>query len=89
MSKNTLKTYVLLGGLGGILVLVGSLFGRGGAIIGLFIGLAFVGGSYWFSDKLAIRSAKAVPVTEAEMPEYYRIVREPPPRRACRCRPCT
>ncbi len=76
MSKNTLKTYVLLGGLGGMLVLVGSLFGRHGAIIGLVIGLAFVGGSYWFSDKLAIRSAKAVPVTEAEMPEYYRIVRE-------------
>ena len=76
MSKNTLKTYVLLGGLGGMLVLVGSLFGRGGAVIGLVIGLAFVGGSYWFSDKLAIRSAKAVPVTEAEMPEYYRIVRE-------------
>ena len=76
MSKNTFKTYVLMAGLGGMLVLVGSFFGRGGAIIGLLIGLAFVGGSYWFSDKLAIRSARAVPVTEAEMPEYYRIVRE-------------
>jgi heat shock protein HtpX len=76
MSKNTLKTYVLLAGLGGMLVLVGSLFGRGGAVIGLVIGLLFVGGSYWFSDKIAIRSAGAVPVTESEMPEYYRIVRE-------------
>ncbi len=76
MSKNTIKTYVLLAGLGGMLVLIGSAFGRGGAIIGLGIGLAFVGGSYWFSDKIAIRSARAVPVTEREMPEYYRIVRE-------------
>ena len=76
MSKNTFKSYVLLAGLGGLLVLIGSLFGRGGAIIGLLIGLAFVGASYWFSDKLAIKSARAVPVTEAEMPEYYRIVRE-------------
>jgi heat shock protein HtpX len=76
VSKNTIKTYILLAGLGGLLVIIGSFFGRGGAIIGLTIGLVFVGASYWFSDKLAIRSAGAVPVSEAEMPEYYRIVRE-------------
>ena len=76
LNKNTFKTYVLLAGLGGLLVLVGSFFGRGGAIIGLAIGLVAVGGSYWFSDKLAIRAARAVPVTERQMPEYYRIVRE-------------
>jgi heat shock protein HtpX len=76
MNKNGLKTAILLGGLGGLMVLIGSLFGRGGAIIGLFLGLAFVGWSYWNSDKLAIRAARAEPVTEAEMPEYYRIVRE-------------
>jgi heat shock protein HtpX len=33
-------------------------------------------GSYWFSDTIAIKAARAQPVTEAEMPEYYRIVRE-------------
>jgi heat shock protein HtpX len=76
MSKNTIKTYTLLAFLGGLLVLVGSLFGKGGAFIGLMIGLVFVGGSYWFSDKLAIKSARAVPVSEEEMPQYYRIVRE-------------
>ena len=76
MSKNTIKTYTLLAGLGGLLMLIGSFFGRGGLVIGLVIGLVFVGGSYWFSDKLAIKSARAVPVTEAQMPEYYRIVRE-------------
>jgi heat shock protein HtpX len=77
MNKNTVKTYVLLAALGGFLILIGGLFfGGNGATIGLVIGLAFTGGSYWFSDKLAIRAARAQPVTEQEMPEYYRIVRE-------------
>lgn len=76
MSKNTIKTYVLLAGLGGLLVLFGSFFGRAGAFIGLAIGLLFVGASYWFSDKIAIKAARAVPVSEREMPEYYRIMRE-------------
>jgi heat shock protein HtpX len=74
--RNTLKTTILLAGLGGLLVVVGGLFGRGGAIIGLALGLAMVGSSYWFSDKLAIRAAKAVPVSEQQMPQYYAIVRE-------------
>lgn len=74
--KNNLKTFILLAVLGGIMIGIGSFWGRGGAMIGLIIGLVFVGGSYWFSDKLAIKSARARPVTEAEMPEYYRIMRE-------------
>src|SRR5918992_1064722 len=76
MSKNTFKTFVLLAGLGGLMVLIGSFFGRGGAILGLGLGLLMVGGSYWFSDKIAIKAARAVPVTEAQMPEYYRIMRD-------------
>ena len=76
MNKNTFKTFVLLAGLGGLMVLIGSFFGRGGAILGLGLGLLMVGGSYWFSDKIAIKAARAVPVTEEEMPEYYRIMRE-------------
>jgi heat shock protein HtpX len=76
VSKNTFKTFVLLAAIGGLLIGVGSLFGRGGAIIGFALGLAIVGFSYWKSDSLAIRAARAVPVTEQEAPEYYRIVRE-------------
>jgi heat shock protein HtpX len=75
-ATNTFKTYVLLAALGGVLVAVGSIFGRGGAVIGLGLGLAFVGLSYWKSDALAIRAAHAVPANEATMPEYFRIVRE-------------
>lgn len=74
--RNTLKTTVLLAGLGGLMILIGSMFGRGGAVIGLGLGLAMVGGSYWFSDKIAIKAAGARPVTEAEMPEYYAVVRD-------------
>jgi heat shock protein HtpX len=75
--KNTFKTFVLLAGLGGLLVIIGQLLGGyTGALIGLGIGLLVVGFSYWKSDTLAIKAARAVPVTEAQMPEYYAIVRE-------------
>jgi heat shock protein HtpX len=77
VSKNTLKTYVLLAALGGLLVLLGGALGRGtGAAIGLALGLVFVAGSYWFSDKIAVAAARARPVSEAEAPELYRMVGE-------------
>lgn len=77
MSRNTVKTFVLLAGLGGLLVLIGGMFGgRTGATIGILLGLGVVGFSYWNSDKLAIRAARAVPASEAEMPQYYAVVRE-------------
>jgi heat shock protein HtpX len=76
--KNMLKTVVLLAGLGGLLMLIGGLAFRSpfGVVLGFVVGMAIVGFSYWKSDKLAIKAARAVPVTEAEMPEYYAIVRE-------------
>jgi heat shock protein HtpX len=76
MFKNSLKTVVLLAGLGALFMGVGSLFGQGGLIIGLVLGLVFVGGSYWFSDKVAVRAAGAKPVSEQEAPQLYAIVRD-------------
>lgn len=76
MFKNTAKTFVLLAFLGALFMGVGSFFGQGGLIIGLVLGLVFVGGSYWFSDKIAVRAAGAKPVTEQEAPKLYAIVRD-------------
>ena len=55
---------------------IGSRFGTGGLLIGLAIGLVFVGGSYWFSDKLAVKAAGAQPVSESRRPQLYAIVRD-------------
>src|SRR5207253_3100530 len=75
--KNTVKTYVLLAAMGGLIILIGAAFGGGtGATLGLILALGFTGASYWFSDSIAIKAARAVPVTEQQMPEYYRVVRE-------------
>jgi heat shock protein HtpX len=76
MNRNNLKTVVLLALLGGLCLGIGAFWGEQGLIIGLLIGLVFVGASYWFSDRVAIKAARAVPVSEAQMPQYYEIVRD-------------
>lgn len=75
---NNLKTAALLAALGGLAMAVGGLVGRGrgGVAVGLVIGLAMVAGSYWFSDRIALASARAQPVSEAQFPQYYATVRE-------------
>lgn len=79
MFKNTMKTGVLLAGLGGLIVAVAGVLGGGSSAsltIGLAIAFVMVGGSYWFSDSLALRSARAQIITEADHPEFYGIVRD-------------
>jgi heat shock protein HtpX len=73
---NGLKTAVLLAGMSALILLFGSFFGRGGLIIAFVIALGMNLYSYWNSDKLALRAMHARPVSEAEQPAMYRIVRQ-------------
>src|SRR6266545_3532838 len=74
---NTFKTTILLALLGALFMGIGAaLGGQTGLAIGLLLGLVFVGGSYWFSDKLAIAAARAKPVSREELPQVYAIVED-------------
>jgi len=72
---NAAKTFTLLALLGGLCIVIGgALGGRPGLVLGLILGIAIAGGSYWFSDRLAISSARAQPVTAADMSQYHEIM---------------
>lgn len=73
--RNTIKTFVLLAAIGGLFVLLGSLFGgTGGAAVGLVIAFVITGASYWYSDRIAIRAARAVEVDPQSAPELHQMV---------------
>ncbi|MDQ4501729.1 zinc metalloprotease HtpX [Sinomonas sp. ASV322] len=78
---NGLKTAALFGVLWAVLLGIGALIGAGtrsAAPIWIFavIGLATTAYSYWNSDRIALRSMQAYPVTEEQAPGLYQIVRE-------------
>ena len=75
--NNGLKTAVLLGVMGGLILTAGAVIGgRGGLFIALVIALGINGFAYFNSDKLALRAMRAFPVTETQAPQLYAIVRE-------------
>jgi heat shock protein HtpX len=72
-----LRTTILMAALGGLLVAIGyAIGGVGGAtgflVIALLMNFAF----YWFSDRIALASARAKPISESEAPQLYQMVRE-------------
>jgi heat shock protein HtpX len=73
---NGLKTALLLGGMSGLVLLVGSIFGRTGLVIAVIAALAVNGWAFFRSDTVALRAMHARPITEPEHPAMYRIVRE-------------
>jgi heat shock protein HtpX len=75
--SNGLKTAVLLGLMGGLILAAGALVGgRTGLFVALLIALAVNGYAYINSDKLALRAMRCFPVTETQAPQLYAIVRE-------------
>jgi heat shock protein HtpX len=74
---NGLKTAALLGLLTAMILAVGYwLGGSGGLVLAVIISLALNAGSYFFSDKIALRAMRARPVSAAEFPALHQIVRE-------------
>ncbi|MFY1673373.1 zinc metalloprotease HtpX [Plantactinospora sp. WMMB334] len=74
---NGLKTAALLGLLTALIIGVGYwLGGSGGLVIAVLLSLVMNAVSYFWSDKLALRAMRAKPVSEAEFPALYQMVRE-------------
>jgi heat shock protein HtpX len=70
------KTALLLGVLTALLVVIGgAIGGQQGMVIAFFIALAMNFFSYWFSDKMVLAMYGAQPISEADAPQIYRIVR--------------
>ena len=73
---NNFKTAMLLAGLMALFVFIGGqVAGRNGIIIALVLGGGMNVVAYFFSDKIALASMKARPVTEQEAPELVNLVR--------------
>ena len=74
-SFNTLKTTLLLGLLTALLVIAGGVLGgNSGMLLGFIIAVVMNFGSYWFSDKIALKMAGAREISYAEAPELHDMV---------------
>lgn len=74
--RNGLKTALLLGLLSALILFVGALFGRGSLLIALAVAFGVNGYSYFYSDKLALKSMRAYPVSQVQQPQLYAMVAE-------------
>jgi heat shock protein HtpX len=74
-SSGYLKTFVLMAGLIAVLAIGGNMIGgaQGMMLFGA-IGLVMNFVMYWFSDRIALATNGARPVTREELPEVYDIV---------------
>lgn len=73
---NTMKTLMLMGLLSVMLVFAGGMLGgKSGMTIALIMAFGINFFSYWFSDRIVLKMYRAQPITEAEAPELYGMVR--------------
>lgn len=74
---NTLKVILLMGVLSVLMVVVGQIIGGGtGAFLMLILSLGMNLFMYWNSDKIALKSSGAVPVSPEQAPELYEMTAE-------------
>ncbi len=74
---NKLKTFILMLGLMGVLMLIGNLVGgRQGMIIAFVFAALMNFFSYWHSDKIVLKLYRAEPASRGENPELFRIVED-------------
>ena len=72
---NNLKTTVLLAGLTGLLLAIGQWWGgQRGLTFALVLAAVMNLGSYFFSDKIALKSSGAQPISREDGPRIYAIV---------------
>jgi len=75
--RNGITTAALLGLLTSLILLVGYWFGGStGLVIAVLLSLGMNAATYFWSDKIALRTMGAQPVTEAQAPQLYAMVRE-------------
>jgi heat shock protein HtpX len=80
---NSIKTVLLLGGMSGVLLLLGELFGgRSGLTLALGAAVVMNFFSYFFSEKMALSMSGAQAVTATEHPRIWARI-EPMTRRLC------
>src|SRR5262249_53131867 len=72
-----LRTFLLLAGLTGLLVVIGGpLFKRPRLSLFALFALVRNFAAYWWSDKMALKMSRAEPLDEADDPRLYAIVRD-------------
>jgi heat shock protein HtpX len=64
----------LLGLLTGLILFIGGFWGQQGLTIALFMSILMNFGSYFFSDKIALRMSGAQPISREEAPRLYSIL---------------
>ena len=72
---NTFKSTLLLVVMTLFLLFIGDMFGgRNGMVLAFVLSVVFNFGTYFFSDKLALKMYNAQPVTREQLPKAYEVV---------------
>ena len=73
--RTRLRTWALVAGLTGLVIALGAMIG--GTFLWLFAALAVIFNlvGYFYSDRIALRVARAQPLSESDLPAIYGVVR--------------